>query len=143
MRLFLLSIVVLLAACGGGGGSSDGTVIQGTLIERGTGHTDFSNQSLKHSAGEALEDVKVCILTECSITDGRGQWGLNINNFPGGDISVKVEGHGISTSASVSLPASAQEVEITLGHNNTTNVVSVEKLLIDGEDHSGHDHSHS
>ena len=73
----------------------------------------------------------MCILGECSITDGLGQWGLNIEDFPGGDIPVVVEGHGIDASVNVSLPASAREVEMDLGHDG--NVITVESLLIDGE----------
>ena len=130
MRLFLVSLLALFSACGGGG-SYDGTVIQGTLIEQGNGHVSTQGISLKHSASEPLEDVKVCILGECSITDGLGQWGLNIEDFPGGDIPVVVEGHGIDASVNVSLPASAREVEMDLGHDG--NVITVESLLIDGE----------
>lgn len=131
MRLFFVSLLALCSACGGGGGSSDGTIIQGTLTERGVGHLFAEGVSLKHSASEPLEDVKVCILNECSITDGLGQWGLNIENFPGGDISVLVDGHGINASVAVSLPVSARDVEMSLGHN--ANVITVETLVIDGE----------
>lgn len=144
MRSVLLSLllVAFCSACGGGGGnSSDGTVLQGTLTERGMGHATMSNATIKHSAGQRIEDVKVCILSECSITDGQGQWGVNIENFPGGDVPITVEGHGINSQTSVSLPTTAKDVEIEIGHN--ANVVTVEKIIIDGEDHSGHDHSHS
>jgi hypothetical protein len=134
--LFLLAFC---GACGGGGGSSsEGTVLQGTLIERGNGH---ASASVKHSAGQSLEDVKVCVMTECSITDGQGQWGVNIDNFTGGDITVTVDGHGIDAQTSISLPPTARDVELNLAHN--ANAITVEKLVIDGEDHSGHDHSHS
>lgn len=130
MRLFFVSLLALCSACGGGG-SSDGTVIQGVLTERGDGHVSAQGVSLKHSATEPLEDVKVCILGECSITDGLGQWGLNIEDFPGGDIPVVVEGHGIDASVNVSLPASAREVEMNIGHSD--NVITVESVIIDGE----------
>lgn len=131
MRLFFVSLLALFSACGGSGGSSDGTVIQGTLTERGIGHISTEEVSLKHSATEPLEDVKVCILGACSITDGLGQWGLNIDEFPGGDVPVVVEGHGINASVTVSVPVSARDVEMSLGHK--ANVITVERLIIDGE----------
>ncbi len=129
----------LCAACGGGGGSSDGTVIQGTLTQSGIGHS--AAIAPKHSSGERIEEVKVCVLSECSITDGEGQWGVNVQNFAGGEVAVTVNGHGIDSQTTVSLPATARDVVIDLGRDG--NVITVDKLLIDGEDHTGHDHEHS
>lgn len=136
-----LPLFVLVAGCNGGGGSTDGTIVQGVLTERGSGHASSENSSLKHSSGQRLEDVKVCVLSECSITDGAGQWGVNLDNFTGGDVEILVDGHGINSSTNISLPPTAKEVEVDLAHNK--NSISVEKLIIDGEDHTGHDHSHS
>lgn len=146
LPVMLLSIACpgTLVGCGGGSDSS-GTVIQGTLTQRGavTHAASLASQGLilKHGDGQRIGEVKVCILGECSITDDNGQWGVNIEPFPGGDLTVTLEGHGISGSANVSLPATAKEVELDFGR--TKNVISVEKLIIDGEDHTGHDHSHS
>ncbi|MFN5061644.1 MAG: hypothetical protein ACK5GN_02245 [Pseudomonadota bacterium] len=146
----LAGIICLTAfsACGGSGSnSSQGTVIQGTLIERGSGHADGKNGPIpydwtaKHSAGEAIEEVKVCLDTTCSLTDGMGQWGVNIDGFSGGKLAVTVEGHGINSQTNVDLPANAKDVVLNLAHSKNT--ISVEKLIIDGEDHTGHDHSHS
>jgi len=141
MRIRNLGIalsIMLCAACGGG--SSDGTVFQGTVTERGSGHS-ASAVILKHSAGERIGDVKVCVLGECSITDGEGQWGVNIQNFKGGDLAIVLDGHGISASVSTNIPASAREVEVDLDHNDQA--VTIAKLLIDGEDHTGHSHDHN
>lgn len=143
MRLLcpvFLCLVFSLAACGGGSRSSDGTVVQGTLTERGTGHSKVGIQA-KHSSGERIGDVKVCVLDECSITDDLGQWGVNIENFPGGDITVVLDGHGISTSVSTNVPASAKDIEMDLDHAG--NQVTIAKLMIDGEDHTGHSHDHN
>jgi uncharacterized protein YdgA (DUF945 family) len=85
--------------------------------------------------------VKVCVLDECSITDDLGQWGVNIENFPGGDITVVLDGHGISTSVSTNVPASAKDIEMALDHAG--NQVTIAKLMIDGEDHTGHSHDHN
>lgn len=137
----LVALTASCVACGGGGGSSDGTVIQGTLVERGGGHASAQAATLKHSAGEAIEEVRVCVLSTCSITDGQGQWGVNIDNFPGGDLTITVDGHGIDSQTEVSLPMTAKDVEVDLGHKSNT--ITVEKLMIDGEDHTGHDHDHS
>ncbi len=132
-------ISIFCVACGGGG-SSDGTVFQGTLTEQGTGHS-ASAMVLRHSAGQRIGEVKVCILGECSITDSEGQWGVNVANFPGGDVAIVVEGHGISSSVSTDIPASARDVEVDLDHNGTE--VTISKLVIDGEDHTGHSHDHN
>ncbi len=137
-----LIIGTFCAACNGGGGGPDGTIIQGTLTQSGYGHTDNgATMSAKHAPGERIEDVKICILDQCSITDGAGQWGLNLENFVGGEVAITIDGHGIDSQATVSLPASALDVYIDLGRDG--NVITIDKLLIDGEDHSGHDHGHS
>lgn len=143
IRLFcpvFLCLVSTFAACGGGSGSSNGTVVQGTLTERGTGHSKMAIQA-KHSSGQRIGDVKICVLDECSITDDLGQWGVNIDNFPGGDITVVIDGHGISTSVSTNVPASAKDIEMDLDHAG--NQVTIAKLMIDGEDHTGHSHDHN
>ncbi len=140
LSVFALSVAFLCAACGGGGSSSDGVVVQGTLTERGAGHSAALLAEAKHSSGQLIEDVKVCILGECSITDGAGQWGVNVGEFAGGDVTVVVDGHGIDSSVTTNLPASARDVVIDLDHAG--NVVSIAKLLIDGEDHTGHNHDH-
>ncbi len=142
MRWFSSTIVLVsfsLIACGGGG-SSDGTVIQGTLTERGMGHSKATMHT-KHSAGQRIGDVKICILDECSITDDLGQWGINIGNFSGGDIAIVLDGHGISTSVSTNVPSTAKDIEINLDHAG--NQVTIAKLVIDGEDHTGHSHDHN
>lgn len=131
-------MVSVFSACGGGG-SSDGTVFQGTVTERGAGHSAAA-VAPKHSAGERIGEVKVCVLGECSITDEQGQWGVNISNFTGGDIAVVLEGHGISASVSANIPASARDIEMDLDHSGSG--VTIAKLLIDGEDHTDHDHQH-
>lgn len=138
--LVIVSLLCCSTGCGGGGSSSAGTIVQGELTERGTGHTSTQSYSLKHTSGQQLEDVKVCVRSECSITDGLGQWGVFLGNFTGGDVEITVDGHGINSGTSVSLPATAKEVEINLAHDQ--NVISVEKLVIDGEDHTDHDHTH-
>jgi len=134
------SFIVCSTGCNGGGGSSEGTIVQGVLTERGVGHASSDLPSPKHSAGQQIEEVKICVRGECSITDGAGQWGVNLENFTGGDVEILVDGHGIDSSTSVSLPPTAKEVEIDLAHSKNT--IAVEKLIIDGEDHTGHDHSH-
>lgn len=140
LSVLALSVVFMCAACGGGGSSSDGVVFQGTLTEQGSGHSAGFMAAAKHSAGQRIEDVKVCILGECSITDGEGQWGVNVGGFSGGDVTVVVDGHGINSSVAANLPASARDVVIDLDH--AENVISIATLLIDGEDHTGHDHGH-
>jgi hypothetical protein len=140
VRLLISAMVVSVCAACGGGGSSDGTVFQGTLTERGSGHSSASKIVLRHSSGQTIGEVKICILGECSVTDDQGQWGVNVSAFAGGDVAVVLEGHGISTSVSTNLPATAKEVEMDLDHSG--NSVTISKLMIDGEDHTAHSHDH-
>jgi len=136
--IFLVSVCI---GCGGGSGS-DGVVFQGTLTERGVGHSQSAQLASKHSSGERIGEVKVCVLGACSITDDMGQWGVNVGAFTGGDVALVLEGHGINGSVSTHIPAEAKEVEIDLDH--AKNTISIAKLLVDGKDHtdhSGHDHS--
>jgi hypothetical protein len=142
MRAVVVSLCFAfsLTACGGGGSDSDGVVFQGTLTQQGAGHSAEASNA-KHSSGQRIGDVKVCILGECSITDDMGQWGVNVSNFTGGDVSVVLDGHGISSSVVANLPSTAKDVEMDLDHAN--NVVTIAKLMIDGEDHTGHDHDHN
>ena len=136
-----LSLVTLCVGCNGGSGS-DGVIFQGTLTERGAGHSEAQSDYMKHSSGERIGEVKVCVLGACSITDDLGQWGVNVGDFTGGDVAVVLEGHGINGSVSANVPATAQEVEMDLDHSGNT--ISIAKLLIDGEDHTAHaDHDHS
>ncbi len=134
----LALLVFVVAACGGGG-SSDGTVFQGTVTERGTGHVSMASVP-KHSAGQRVGDVKVCVLGECSITDSEGQWGVNVSNFKGGDVAIVLDGHGISASVLTNIPDSAREVQMDLDHEGKE--VTIAKLVIDGEDHTEHSHDH-
>lgn len=134
-----LTLSLVLSACGGGGASSSGTVFEGTLTQAGAGQKT-QPLALKHAVGARIENVKICILGECSITDGEGRWGVNIENFAGGDIVATIDGHGIATTASASIPSTAKDVVMELERDG--NVVTIEKLFIDGEDHSAHDHDH-
>jgi hypothetical protein len=140
MRALFASLLISMCAACGGGGSSDGTVFQGTVTERGAGHSAMAIAP-KHSAGQRIEGVKVCVLGECSITDGNGQWGVNVSNFTGGDLAIVLDGHGISASVSTNIPASARDVEVELDH--TGDEVTIARLLIDGDDHTGHSHDHN
>jgi hypothetical protein len=139
-RVLFASLLVSMCAACGGSGSSDGTVFQGTVTERGPGHSEMAIAP-KHSAGQPIDDVKVCVLGECSITDSQGQWGVNVSNFAGGDIAIVLDGHGISASVSTNIPGSAKDVEVELDHSGDE--VTIARLLIDGDDHTGHSHDHN
>ena len=133
---FSIFAIFFASACGGGSGS-DGVVFQGTLTERGGGHSS-DKIALKHSAGQRIGDVKVCILGECSITDEQGQWGVNVGEFAGGGVTIVLEGHGINTSAVTEIHSGARDIYMDLNH--ARGVVSITNLTIDGEDHTGHQH---
>ena len=120
LALTLLLTLTTLTACGGGGSGSSGTVIEGTLTQKGSVvHSEKTANivNAKHSDGERIGDVKVCILNECSITDDNGQWGVNVNDFTGGDLTITLDGHGINASTKISLPANARDISMDLGRN--------------------------
>ena len=136
LALSLLLTLTTLTACGGGGSGSSGTVIEGTLTQKGSVvHSEKTANivNAKHSDGERIGDVKICILNECSITDDNGQWGVNINDFAGGDLTIILDGHGINASTQISLPATAKDVSVDLGRD--ANKITVEKLIVDGQDY--------
>lgn len=136
-------ICLLVTGCGGGGGSSDGssrskeTLFYGTLTERGFGHAttleeSTPNLSAKHSAGERLEGVRICIVDTCSVTDTSGLWGLNINDFNGGVVTITVNGHGINSQVQFAVNVGAEDVNVDLAHE--ANEITVESLVVDGVD---------
>jgi len=136
-----LFLCVSLCSIGCGGGSSaDGVVFEGTVTERGQGHLVSSVAGAKHSAGQTIGGVKVCVLSECSVTDDNGQWGVNVGNFTGGEVAIVLDGHGVSGSVGVDVPASARDVEIDLGHKGSALII--EEFLIDGEDQLVHATAH-
>ncbi len=136
----LTGMSVVLSACGGGGSTSDGVIFEGTLTQTGIGHSSAATVVSKHAPGLRIENVKICILGECSITDSMGQWGVQVSEFMGGKVAVTVNGHGIDSSVTADIPASAKDVTMALGRDGNT--ITVTGLLIDGEDHTGHNHHH-
>jgi hypothetical protein len=118
MKNFILSVCVLTCmACGGGSSGSSGMLIEGTLTEgAGTAHT----RSIKHGAGEFLEEVNVCAVGQCSRTDGRGQWGFMVpEETKGSEVQFSFQGHGINTTTLVAIPLEANELFIHFEHNNS------------------------
>lgn len=149
MKLLRCTSFVLLAltltACGGSS-SDSGTLIEGTLTEAGgAGHRIAA--LLRHSEGARIEDVVICALGECSVTDGEGQWGFVIpGNFPGGDVLFTIEGHGIDTESTFSIPANASEVVLDLVHV-AGGLVTATHMTVDGahlvhtEEYGNHGHA--
>ena len=140
LRIIFVSIGFFCASCGGSGGSSDsGNLIEGTLTEAGgAGHTSVL---LKHSSGQYIENVKICALNQCSTTDKDGQWGFILGeNFPGGNTTFTVSGHGIETSSVIEIPAGANEVFLDLQHVEG-GLVKAEHITVDGVE-SHHETEH-
>lgn len=131
--LLIVPFVLFLTACGGGGGSSDsGMLIEGTLIEAGgAGHSN--GIILKHSTGQPIENVEVCALGECSLTDDLGQWGFVVSDeFNGGDVLFDINGHGIATETVVEIPSGASEVFLDFKHVEGGEV-KADHITVDGE----------
>ena len=176
MRIIVVGGALVLAGCDGdakistsGGGS--GAVIQGSLTEGGGTNNGSGSgggvvtagsgvitgrnvvPSVMHSAGEPLEKVQVCVLGQCSTTDGLGQWGMAApDSFAGGDALFTVNGHGIDSSLVVTLPIGASDIVVTLVHQPGAGV-SASRVTADGEDtatgaddaehdHGSHEHEH-
>jgi hypothetical protein len=119
-------------------------LIEGKLTEGGgTAHKLF-----KHSAGETIEDVKICALGSCSTTDSMGQWGFSApKSFKGGEVLFSIDGHGINTKTAVDIPMDAKEVFVHFEHND--GMVKVHHMDVDGRrmdehshDDTGADHAH-
>jgi hypothetical protein len=124
-------ITILLSACGGGS-SDSGMLIEGTLTQNGGSHSE-KHILTKHIDGELIENVKICALGECSITDGKGQWGFALNSsFNGGEVFFTINGHGINATTIVSIPSTANEVFLDLQHMEDGEV-KAEHITIDGE----------
>jgi hypothetical protein len=134
---------LLIVGCGGGGGgdSLEGApnpkeiIFYGTLTEKGSGHsTDLAesalNLSAKHSSGERLEGVRVCIYDTCSVTDINGRWGLNLSDLNTDLVTITVKGHGIDSQVQLEVDPGAEDVNVDLAHNS--NSITVESLVVDG-----------
>lgn len=129
-RVFLIGVVsVLMAGCGGSS-SNDGMVFQGQLTQGSSvGHSEGMD---KHGAGEKIENVEVCALGECSMTDEDGNWGFVAPEvFTGGGVEFTINGHGIETTASVSVPEGTRDVFVHFERQGK-NTVIVHHLMIDG-----------
>lgn len=123
----LVSFVVM--GCNGSS-SNDGMVFQGQLTQGS--QASHSEASAKHAAGENIENVQVCALGECSMTDDGGNWAFVAPEvFVGGPVEFSIDGHGIQTTASLSVPEGAKDVFIHFERQGKNTVV-VHHLMIDG-----------
>jgi hypothetical protein len=140
--LFVSFLPIAISGCGGGGGSSsDGSIVHGTLTQLSAGAHNSSSLVLRHSAGQNIDGVTICLLGECSVTDASGEWGVNVPEIPAGDILLTAEGHGIDSSLVFNVPGGAKDVTVELG--NSSDGISVTTLVVDGVDHTDHDHDHA
>ena len=121
-----LAIALCISSCGGSGAGSgsDGTEIEGTLTQVAAGSRCTSIP--KQTSDARIEGVRICILGQCSVTDSAGQWSVNIDNFPGGEFLIAVDGRGISTAASTSVPAGALGIWLSLCRDD--NLITVDSL---------------
>lgn len=133
-----MSLLFLSACSGGGGGDSDnGVIFQGTLVQG----EDETHSRLAHDAGEAIGEVQVCALGECSTTDGNGQWGFRVEQAPT-EFEMSVVGHEIDSKWTVIIPSTAKDVMIEL--ENHADGVHAHSVIADGVEveQGGHTHQH-
>lgn len=140
MSFSKLLVLLFLTACGGSGGDSeDGVVFQGSLVQ------GSATIRLAHDAGEAIEEVQVCALGECSTTDGNGQWGFRVEQAPT-EFELSVIGHGIDSKLTVIIPSTAKDVVIEL--ENHAEGIHAHSVVADGQgvdqeaSHNDDGHSH-
>jgi hypothetical protein len=105
---------------------------------------DHRSLQLRHGENEGIEEVTVCALEQCSVTDGQGQFGFQLDeSFAGGDVLFTLRGHGIDDSLVVKLPAGADEVEVHF-ENDSNNKVKLHHMTVLDDDSSEDDsHEHS
>lgn len=120
--------------------------MHGTLTQLSSGAHSTSGHStsgleLRHSAGQNIDGVTICLLGECSVTDATGEWGVNVPEIPAGDILLTAKGHGIDSSLVINVPGGAADVTVVLG--NSSEGISLTSLIVDGVDHTDHDHNHA
>lgn len=144
IKFIVISFVALVCYGCGGSSSDSGMLIQGTLVQ-GSKAVIHSLQNIlvnnRHEAGEAIENVQVCALGECSTTDLDGGWGFVANEqFKGGELLLSINGHGISSSLVVDIPAGAENVEISLEHHEDGSV-HAHSVIADGVEHQEEEHS--
>jgi hypothetical protein len=141
-NFFLVTLLfpLTLSACGGGGSGSDGSIVHGSLIQLSDGAHSTDSLELRHSAGQKIDGVTICLLGECSVTDASGEWGVNVPEIPAGDILLTLKGHGIDSSKVINVPGGATDVTVELG--NSSEGISLMALVVDGVDHTEHDHNH-
>jgi hypothetical protein len=129
-RVFFVSICSALMVGCGGSSSNDGMVFQGQLTQGGA--VAHAAAAEKHGAGQNIENVEICALSECSTTDADGNWGFVVSDsFIGGSVEFSINGHGIQTSASIDVPEGTQDVFVHF-ENRGKNGVMVHHLMIDG-----------
>lgn len=138
-----LLVFASLSACGGGGGSSDsGMLIEGTLTEAGGAGHD-RKLIYAHTSGQRIENVEVCALGKCSTSDAQGQWGFVApDSFNGGDVEFSIDGHGITTTSVVNIPAGASDVFIDFQHVEG-GAVEAHHITVDGETSHQEDEEHA
>ena len=126
----LLSMLICFVGCGGGSSDSDGVAFSGLLTQGEAASHDSSN-SLRHDKGENIEEVEICALGECSVTDTQGLWGFVADqSFTGGTVLFTIKGHGIDTQSTVEIPTGASDVDIHF--ENVAGQIELHHLVVDG-----------
>lgn len=131
--LVALVLYPVLTLTGCGGSSSDGGIAFSGLLTQGEPATHSASLSLRHGAGENIEEVEICALGECSTTDSAGLWGFVAGEeFTGGPVVFSIKGHGIDAQKLVVIPEGASDVEIHFEHG-ADNEIALHHMSVDGE----------
>jgi len=130
----VIALAMVVAGCGSSSSSSEGGVLlEGTLTEGG-GATHGSRLVLRHDVGQRIENVQICALGRCSITDDDGQWGFYVNQDSYGVTGFTVNGHGIDAGFEADLTGVAGEAVFDLEHVEG-GAVKIARMWLDGIEH--------
>jgi hypothetical protein len=136
--VFALTVCTLVSACGGSS-SSSGVILEGQITQ-GAEETHANNALLnRHGENEPIQDVEVCALGVCALTDSEGQFGMELpEDFEGGELVLSAKGHGIDSQTALHLDSTANDVFVHL--QNQDGNLMIHHLMINGEEVEAEQH---
>ncbi len=129
---FSLAVCALLSACGGSS-SNSGVVLEGQITQGAEEMHVNSALLSRHGENEPIQDVEVCALGVCALTDSEGQFGMGLpEDYKGGEFLLSAKGHGIDNQIVLHLESNAKDVFVHL--QNQDGKLTIHHLMINGEE---------